>query len=106
MANKMNGNVMLVLKIVGICVVIGSLVVAITQSYAILSEDVNHIKSDMEAECAENLREHGDYETSIKDIDQVCDDLQIDITKIKSDVEYLREDTKQILQELRDLKNQ
>ena len=99
-----NGNVMMFLKIIGTALVIGGLLVAITQSHTSLSKDVEGNIKTMESVCAENDREHGEYEEGITDIDKVCDKLNIDITELKADVKYLREDTKQILDEIKALK--
>jgi len=105
MADRMNGNVMLLLKIVGVCLVLGGLIVGITQSHTILSEDVSHLEDDMESHCAENLREHGDYETSIKDIDDTADEINISVATILTDIEYLKKGQGEILQEVKELKN-
>ena len=116
MADKMNGNVGTVIKVVIALVTVGGLIVAITKSHTALSKDVEasiktieHNKAETEKSItaikAENVREHGEYETAIKDIDDTADEINIKIATILTDIEYLKKGQGEILQEVKELKN-
>ena len=100
---KWNGSIKTIIAIVTVIFLVVGILLSVAKTYYLIPAELEHHIESAKEFYEENDAEHMALELADASLDNQCDKLNDGMARLETEIKYLREDTKEILQYIKSM---